>query len=174
MGLWINSFYSHFRIHFSRISSEISVDLFTVISFLIFTHWPANLLAPVPLTAKNQFIQLLRMQRQGMGRPGSHNDMANCIVLGDKGSRGICAQRMGCFVHCGGIKGVLHAGSSDRTDRGPHQTHPIITPRDERDIETDISKNVRGGAQRSKSMGPPLPLLKRPALHLLIGDSDLS
>ncbi|TSL22078.1 Dedicator of cytokinesis protein 7 [Bagarius yarrelli] len=63
-----------------------------------------------------------------MGRPGSHNDMANCIVLGDKGSRGICAQRMRCFVHCGSIKAVLHAGSSDRTNRGLHQAHPIITP----------------------------------------------
>lgn len=174
MGLWINSFYSHFRIHFSWISWEKSDDLFTVISFLIFTHWPANLLAPVPLTAKNQFIQSSCMQRQGMGQPGSHNDMANCIVLGDKGSRGICAQRMGCFVHCGGIKGVLHAGSSDRTNRRPHQAHPIITRRDERDIETDITKNGRGGAQRSKSTGPLPPLGKRPAVHLLMGDSDLS
>lgn len=114
------------------------------------------------------------MQRQGMGRPGSHNDMANCIVLGDKGSRGICAQRMGCFVHCGGIKAVLHAGSSDRTNRGPHQAHPIITPGDEHDIETDITRDRRGGAQRSKSMGPPPPLPKHPAVHLLIGESDLS
>lgn len=56
-----------------------------------FASWPANLVALVPLMAENQIIQLMCMQRQGIGQPGSHNDMANCIVSGYKGSRGVCA-----------------------------------------------------------------------------------